>query len=405
MREGENSRVLPLVLFWPPIPAVTIESMVVRLSMVPLLLLLVARPALAQARAPLDVEQLVARAIELQKAGDVIGAIDTYKAVLAIAPDRGDALSNLGAAYVRLGQFDDAIRQYEAALKIDANSAAVRLNLALAYYKSARPNEAIPQLKRVLTSDPDAKNAYLVLADCYLQTGQDQEVIALLKPRAALFDNDLAYAYILGTALLHTSSPTEGQRYVDRVFGAGESAEAHLLMGTAYLAQRDYPSARVELERAVKLNPRLPTVHSTYGRALLGLASQDAADREFRAELEQNVNDFEANLQLGNMRKNAQKFSEAAAYLERAATIRPADITTRKLLATVRLQTGKTEEAAAMLEAIVKEVPDLVDAHVQLATAYNRLKRKADADRERAIVDRLNAEIQAKQGKPEGAAR
>jgi hypothetical protein len=49
-----------------------------------------------------------------------------------------------------------------------------------------------------------------------------------------------------------------------------------------------------------------------------------------------------------------------------------------------------------MFESIVKEAPDLIEAHVQLATAYNRLKRKDDADRERAIIDRLNAEAQAK---------
>jgi hypothetical protein len=39
----------------------------------------------------------------------------------------------------------------------------------------------------------------------------------------------------------------------------------------------------------------------------------------------------------------------------------------------------------------------LIDAHVQLATAYSRLKRKEDADREKVIIDRLNAEAQAKQ--------
>ena len=50
-----------------------------------------------------------------------------------------------------------------------------------------------------------------------------------------------------------------------------------------------------------------------------------------------------------------------------------------------------------MLEDIVKDAPDLVDAHVQLATAYNRLKRLDDAAREKAIVDRLNADAAAKQ--------
>ena len=346
---------------------------------------------------PEDFERLFARALELQQAGDMLGAIDTYKAALTIIPDRADALSNLGAAYVRLGQYDDAIAQYEAALKPDSTTNTIRLNLALAYYKSARPNQAIPQLKRIVASAPDARNAYLVLADCYLQTGQDQELIALLKPREQMFGGDLAYAFLLGTALLHTGDNDEGQKYVDRVFGAGESAEAHLLLGTAHLSRQDYPEAKIELEKAVKLNPNLPTAHSLYGRSLLALGEQDAAERAFRDELSFNINDFEANLQLGNMRKSAQKFGEASTYLERATTIRPNDLTARKLLASLRLQTGKVDEAVTMFEAIAKEAPNLVEVHVQLATAYNRLKRKEDADREKAIVDRLNAEAQAKQ--------
>ena len=119
--------------------------------------------------------------------------------------------------------------------------------------------------------------------------------------------------------------------------------------------------------------------------------------RDFMDPWTFNVNDFEANLQLGNMRKSLEKFAEASTYLERATTIRPKDLTARKLLASLRLQTGKVDEAVTMLEAIVKEAPDLVEAHVQLATAYNRLKRKDDAERERAIVNRLNVEAQAKQ--------
>jgi Tfp pilus assembly protein PilF len=249
----------------------------------------------------------------------------------------------------------------------------------------------------VVAADPGAKNAYLVLADCYLQTGQDQELIALLRPREQLFANDLAYAYLLGTALLHEGQNAEGQKYVERVFGAGESAESHLLLGIAHFSQHDYRAAKTELERALKLNPRLPTAHAVYGRALMLLGEPDAADRAFRKELEVNVNDFDANLQLGNIRKMAHRFAEASAYLERATTIRPNDLAARKLLASLRLQTGQTEEAVRMLESVVKEAPDAVDVHVQLATAYNRLKRFEDAQRERTIIDRLNAEAQARQ--------
>ena len=132
-----------------------------------------------------------------------------------------------------------------------------------------------------------------------------------------------AYAYLLGTALLHLNDVIEGQKYVNVVFGAGESAEAHLLMGMAYLTQQDFRGAKAELERAVKLNPQLPTAHSLYGRSLLALGEPEAAEREFRRELELNVNDFEANLQMGHIRRGAQRLDDAAVYLERANSIRP----------------------------------------------------------------------------------
>src|SRR5215213_11501081 len=375
----------------------------VRFSLLSLLIVLASAPVQGQGLGAQDFDRLFLRALELQQAGDTLGAIDTYKAALAIDPARTDALSNLGAAYVRLGQFDDAIAQYDAALESDAAKNTVRLNLALAYYKSARPGQAITQLKRVVASDPETRNAYLILADCYLQTGQDREVVSVLKPRERRFGDDLAYAYLLGTALLHVDEIADGQKQIDRIFGAGESAEAHLLMGIAHLSRQDYPAAKTELQRTLELNPRLLTAHALYGRSMLAMGDHESAERAFRDELALNINDFEANLQLGYMRKATEKFDEATAYLERAITIRPDDIAARKLLASLRLQTGAAEEAARMLESIVKEAPDLVDAHVQLATAYNRLKRKDDADRERAIIDRLNAEAQAKRsGKQSG---
>jgi len=362
-----------------------------------LALLLQAASAFAQAQGGQEADRLMARGIELHQAGDILGAIDAYKAVLAVTPLRPDALSNLGAAYVRLGQYDEAIKQYEAALQSDALNNAVRLNLALAYYKSARPNDAIPQLKRVVSAAPDAKNAYLILADCYLQTGQEKELVSLLKPREQMFGGDLSFAYLLGTALLRLDDIVGGQEYVNKVFGAGESAEAHLLLGIAQFGQHDYRAAKIELEAALKLNPKLPTANAVYGRTLMLLGEPDASERAYRRELEFNPNDFEANLQLGNLRKSAQRFAEASTYLERATLIRPTDLAARRLLGSLRLQMGQNEEAITLLESVAKEAPDAVEVHVQLATAYNRLKRKDDADRERAIVDRLNAEAAAKQ--------
>jgi hypothetical protein len=45
----------------------------------------------------------------------------------------------------------------------------------------------------------------------------------------------------------------------------------------------------------------------------------------------------------------------------------------------------------------VHDAPAFKEAHVTLATVYYRLRRKADGDRERVIVERLTAETQARQ--------
>ena len=77
--------------------------------------------------------------------------------------------------------------------------------------------------------------------------------------------------------------------------------------------------------------------------------------------------------------------------------MRPGDLATRYQIAGATLGRQETAAATSMLEAIVKEAPTFVEAHVALATAYYRQQRKEDGDRERAIVERLNKEKEAKE--------
>jgi tetratricopeptide (TPR) repeat protein len=325
-----------------------------------------------------------------------MGAIQNYEIALQTAPDRADIRSNLGAAYVGLGRFNEAVDQYKRALAV-RDDPAIRLNLALALYKGARRDDAIPELQRVLQLDAANKQATLLLGDCLLQAGRNQEVIDLLSPRDDAFKEDLAYAYILGTAFLNMNDVARGQVLIDRIFKKGESAEGRLLMGMAHLSKQDYPNALKELERAVQLNPDLPLVQLLYGRALLGSSEREKALRAFRRAVEQDPDDFDANLQLGNMYRLDQKFDQAMTYLIRAAAVRPTDLTLRHVMAATYLGLGNAEKARELLEPVVQEAPDFVDGHVLLATTYYRLKRKEDAERERAIVARLTAAAQAKQ--------
>jgi len=58
---------------------------------------------------------------------------------------------------------------------------------------------------------------------------------------------------------------------------------------------------------------------------------------------------------------------------------------------------GKLKDALPVLEGVAKEFPEFSESRVLLASVYYRLNRKEDGDREKAAVQRLTEEQQAKQ--------
>jgi Tfp pilus assembly protein PilF len=357
-------------------------------------------------------------AVALQQQGQLEAAVVAWRNFLIQQPRNLAGLSNLAVVLARLGRFEEAIDEYERALKIEPKNATVRLNLAIARYKAAQFREAAKELARVRVIQPGNLQATLLEADCHLRMGDAQAVIALLEPIEAkrLSDekglndakgsneaarsndeNGLAIAYMLGMAYLRAGKPDLGQVRIDRILRNGESAEAHVLMGLALREAHDLAGAVQSFGKAVALNPNLPDVHAMYGLALIASGNRDKAREEFEAELKANPHDYTANVNLGVIAKEDQRFDEAAAFLDRALKVRPADPAARYQVATLKMAANDIDTARATLEALVAEHPNWLEPHVSLATVYYRLKRKADGDREREIVDRLTKEAQARQ--------
>jgi tetratricopeptide (TPR) repeat protein len=356
--------------------------------------------AMGQARA-IDVDRAFANAIRLHQAGDIEGAIREYQAILKSNPERVDVRSNLGAAYSARGRYEEAIEQYKLALARDSLNQTIRRNLALAYYKAALFNEAAAELTRFVGSTPEGsaerKESVLLLADCLVRIGEYKKVIELLSPLETTDPNNRTLAYVLGSALVGDGQVQRGQILIDRVFRGDDSAEAHLLIGSILLLADDGQTAIKELESAIALNPRLPTVRSWYGRALMRMGDSEKARSAFKSELSDNPNDFDANLFMGVLLKQDRSLDEALGYLTKAIKLRPRDSYARYHLGALYTTKGKPDQARTLLEDVVKEYPDFVEARVLLASVYYRLNRKADGDRERGIVDKLNAEHQSKQ--------
>ena len=342
-------------------------------------------------------QQLVQDAIRRQQSGDLEGAVTEYRQFLKLHPEATPIHSNLGAALAGLGRFEEAIGEYKLALKQSSKLPGTRLNLALAYYKMGRIADAALQLEKVHAEDTSNHQAVLLLGDCYLRMEQNKDVIRLLAPEEKKSPDDLAIAYMLGTAYIRDGQIGPGQLLVDRILRNGDSAEAHLMMGTAKMGIQDFAGARDEFAKAVALNPNLPTVHGLYAAALHLTGDSEQSSKEFQAELAIDPYSFDANLQLGATARAEHNYDEASQYFKRALETRPGDPGVRYQLALIDSDQGRLDDARQKLEALVRQWPQFTEAHVSLSLVYFRLKRPEDGKRERDIVQKLTAEAQAKQ--------
>ncbi len=341
-------------------------------------------------------QEILKEAVTLHQQGKLEEAIRDYELFLDVYPDAPEVRSNLGAALVATGKYAQAIEEYKLAL-MKKSDPKLHLNLALAYYKTDDFASAIPELEKARAGEPDDRQVQMLLADSYVHTGDNKKAIDLLWPVYVANGNDPAVDYVLGTALARDGQVDLAQRVISPLMQGSDSAEKHMLLGTAKFAAHDYPGALEDLRKAAEMNPNLPEVNSYYGQALFSNGQTEESRAVFEKELAQNPNDFQSNVHVGLLLKQDQKYDEAMIYLKRALAGRPGDVAVRYQIALVKMAQGKDGAALDDLEDIVSESPKFLEAHVSLSTLYYRLKRKDDGNRERQIVEKLTAERQAQE--------
>jgi len=359
------------------------------------LLFFILFPALVAAQEA-NPDALLKRAIVEQQHGDFSSAIRDYRKVLELRPNEIEAKVNLGAALAHIGQFDEAITVYRSALSAVKDKNPVLLNLALAYYKKGDFEHAREQFEILHDAQPNTLQVVILLGDSDLRTGKSEAALTLLEPLESKYSQNMDFEYVLGSALINTKGRRrDGVVRIEKVAKTNSDASAYMLAGATLLDLNEYEQARVDLEAALRLNPRLPTLYTLVGTARDKTGDIKNAEMAFRDALKTNPDDFEANLYLGAILYKRRDIEEAKGYLDRALRLKPADSMARYEGAMLKSTSGDYEAAARELESLVKDDPDWLEPHVELATLYYRLHRPEDGAKERQIVDSLTAKQQA----------
>ena len=364
-----------------------------RLAFVSLLfVILFASPSWAQQ----DPSELLNDAIRAQQSGDYQSAITEYRKFLDLRPHNVEAKVNLGAALAHVGRFDEAIAIYQSALPSLTDKNPVRLNLGLAYFKKGDMAKARDQFAALHQSTPSNVQAAILLADTEIKLGNAESAARMLEPLENANSSNPDFDYVCGLAMIKSGHRRDGVPRVEKAAELGHSADAYMLAGATLLDLGDFEPARHDLEMAVQLNPKLPGLYTLVGTARDKTGDQKGAEPAFRLAVQENPSDFNANLSLGALLYKQRHLEEAKDFLDRAVKLKPSDAMAHYESAMLKSTSGEYQEAAEELEGVVKSAPDWLEPHVELSSLYYKLHRPSDGAKQRAIVDRLTAEQQAK---------
>ncbi|MDA8139706.1 MAG: tetratricopeptide repeat protein [Desulfobacteraceae bacterium] len=128
-----------------------------------------------------------------QKLGQPDQAINAYKQLLQVQPDRDDAQTALGNLYFSQGRTGDAIKAYEAAVRI-YDDTTNRFSLGQGYLKAGRYDDAVNQFQKVIKMDQSSPNGYFGLGQALTAKKKYTEAIGQFE-RAIQKKKDFYDAY------------------------------------------------------------------------------------------------------------------------------------------------------------------------------------------------------------------
>jgi Flp pilus assembly protein TadD len=309
-------------------------------------------------------------------------------------PPKARQLFDHALAAQQRGDLATAIGEYQEVLKLEPGLVVARINLAAALLKAGRLDEAADNYRAALKRQPDNIQLSVLLGNCLVLGGTYGDAIRLLRPVEEAHPEDLDIAFVFGEALIRAEKLQEGLKLVQRVAAARNDAVSWMLAGMAQLKLGQYSQARDSLDRGLHLDPTVPGAYTLSGIAKLRTGDEEGAKAAYHKALEMDPNDFEASLRLGTVLRGEGDFDNAKSYLGRSLQINPPSMIARYQMAVTEMAAGDDAKAVPDLEAIVRDAPYLLKAHIQLAAIYYRLQRQEDGLRERRIVDSLLADPQ-----------
>jgi tetratricopeptide (TPR) repeat protein len=362
--------------------------------------------ARAQAGNQEDAETYADAGRKALAAGQYPEAQDNFEKLAKLAPGVAEVHATLAAIYFKQREYELAVREVRTAQKIKPNLPRLDSLLGLSLSELGQFEEALPRLEKGFkqTADPDVKRMCgLQLLRAYTGLGRDSDAVETSLALNKLYPDDPEilyhtgriygnFAYITMTRL-HDKAPNT----IWMLQAAAEASES----------TKNYEAAISAFNHILELEPRRNGIHYRLGRIYqtrfaAGQKAEDreAAQREFKAELEIDPGNGNARYELASIQADLGNLDDARKLYEDVLQRYPDFEEALVGLGGVLLDSQKEAEAVGPLERATGLNPEDDVAWYRLARAYRGAGRMQDRARAFAEFRRIHSSTPGTLPKP-----
>jgi tetratricopeptide (TPR) repeat protein len=311
-------------------------------------------------------------------------AIPEFQALVSLEPRNLDAQANLGVLLFFQSDYVKAEPHLRAALDMQPNLTKIQALLGMAEKRTGDTANARTHLEASFAAVDEPKLKVQVgmeLVELYTAT-QDL-------PKASTVVNAMRQADPANPAVLFAAyrvySDLAGEAMLSLALAAPDSAQMHLVMAHEEVKQGNNVGARVQYQKALEIDPKIPGIHFEMGE-LLGLSEDPKikaeAESEYKAAIAENALDEKAETRLGDLSSRKGDSAQAVQFYTTALRLQPEDAEAGFGLAKTLIAMNEQAKALPILERAVQLEPTNAAAHFRLSTLYREMGRTADSQHE-----------------------
>lgn len=325
----------------------------------------------------------------LAAAGRDEEAIPHFEKAVKLAPTLPGGWLALAMAQQRLGKETESIPLFEKAVAQQPQNAEALTNLGLALTQTGKAKEAVPYLQRALAETPNDPVVHQDMGAAKLQMSDFDAAIAEFTKARDLDPNNPQFHYDLGLAYKLKDRTEDAVQELEKAASLDpELPDPPYTLGILYMQMGRFDEAATELRTALALRPGNGDGWAILGSVLKQLEKRDEAESALRKAIALMPNQPGAHITLAAVLAEEGKHDEAVAERKIAADLSRTAVNRQRAMLNTNagsqlLQRGEIADAVSKFQDAIAADPDYAEAHAQLAVAYERQGRSADAAAER----------------------